>query len=82
LPPLPPHDDMVGPPFSPELDGCVLDYRCVTGSSSCTGWSGPAGIHVALIIDLERSELHSAAMMPPNQWEYFDVAEVTEVTRQ
>jgi hypothetical protein len=40
---------------------------------------GP-GIHVALVVDLERGEVHSAAMMPPNQWEYFDVAEMLDVT--
>jgi hypothetical protein len=137
LPPLSPHDDMVGPPFSEELDGCVLDYRYATGHryrleffagekvsfemiDSGDGeplplppddaqgnpidlaaprpcrvrklrdelflvhWlvrPGP-GIHVALIVDLDRKQVHSAAMMPPNQWEYFDVAEVTEVTRR
>lgn len=39
----------------------------------------PASIHVSLVIDLEESKVHVAAMMPPNRWEFFDTAELTRV---
>jgi len=39
------------------------------------------GIHVTLTIDLTESTLHSAAMMPPNRWEFWDAAVIESVTR-
>ncbi len=39
----------------------------------------PASIHVSLVIDLDESTVHVAAMMPPNRWEFFDTAEITRV---
>ena len=38
-----------------------------------------ASIHVTLVIDLELRTVSVGAMMPPNQWEFFDTAEIIDV---
>lgn len=37
-------------------------------------WLVPRVVHVALVIDLDGNTINVAAMMPPNQWEFFDTA--------
>lgn len=44
-------------------------------------WILRPGIHVSLVLDLGQQRVHVAAMMPPNQWEFFDVAEMIAVSR-
>ena len=38
-------------------------------------------IHVSLVIDLENSTICVAAVMPPGQWEFFDIATGIRLTR-
>lgn len=42
-------------------------------------WIIKPGVHVALIMDFASRQIHVTAMMPPNQWEFFDIAEVLYV---
>ncbi|MEV6836325.1 MoaF N-terminal domain-containing protein [Streptomyces sp. NPDC051133] len=42
-------------------------------------WTVKPGIHVTLLVDLTERVVHVSAMMPPNQWEFFDIGHLTEV---
>ncbi len=42
-------------------------------------WIVRPGIHVALVVDLDQSKIHVSAMMPPTQWEFFDIGEILAV---
>jgi MoaF N-terminal domain len=44
-------------------------------------WIIKPGIHVSLILDFEQLRIHVSAMMPPNQWEFFDIGELLHVDR-
>jgi len=39
----------------------------------------PIPAHVTLIVDLERRQLHASALMPPNRFELFDIAEIEDL---
>ena len=44
-------------------------------------WILKPGIHVALVVDFTERRIHVTAMMPPNQWEFFDIGEILHVLR-
>jgi|SRR5882757_6649288 len=44
-------------------------------------WTVKPGIHVALITDFTQRQIHVTAMMPPNQWEFFDLGDIVQVER-
>ncbi|WP_406236893.1 MoaF-related domain-containing protein [Nocardia sp. NBC_01009] len=44
-------------------------------------WTLKPGIHVALLLDFEQRQVHVTAMMPPNQWEFFDIGEILQAER-
>ena len=39
-------------------------------------WIIKPAVHVALVIDFAQRRVHVTAMMPPNQWEFFDIGEI------
>lgn len=39
-----------------------------------------ADIHVSLLFDFDAKKIFAAAMMPPNKWEFWDNAEILNVT--
>jgi len=42
-------------------------------------WTVKPGIHVTLLLDLTERVIHVSAMMPPNQWEFFDIGRLLSV---
>jgi hypothetical protein len=61
-----------------------LPYRCreMRPNQYLVHWMVKQfSIHVALVIDLELSTITVAAVMPPGQWEFFDIAKDIRVTR-
>lgn len=44
-------------------------------------WIIKPGVHVSLVVDFASGQVHVSAMMPPNQWEFFDVAELLSAHR-
>jgi len=44
-------------------------------------WILKPGVHVAIIADYAQRQIHATAMMPPNQWELFDIGEILRVDR-
>ncbi|ANP53149.1 hypothetical protein J2Z21_006838 [Streptomyces griseochromogenes] len=42
-------------------------------------WIVKPGIHVTLLVDLAERLVHVSAMMPPNQWEFFDLGHISVV---
>ncbi|MFG2525989.1 MoaF N-terminal domain-containing protein [Streptomyces sp. NPDC048527] len=44
-------------------------------------WIVKPGIHVALVVDFTRDRIHVTGMMPPNQWEFFDIGDILDVRR-
>ncbi|EST18935.1 hypothetical protein M878_44270 [Streptomyces roseochromogenus subsp. oscitans DS 12.976] len=46
----------------------------------CWTLKQPSLVHVTLIVDFARGQIHVSGMMPPNQWEFFDIGELRRVT--
>ena len=67
----------------PPVDGPSLSYRAkeIRPDLILIHWIvKDAAIHVSLSIDLAERKIHAAAMMPPNRWEFWDTAEMIELS--
>lgn len=73
--PIPPP---LGPDGKPLGDQPFMQYRArkLRENQYYVHWMVPRLVHVALVIDLELDTISVAAMMPPNQWEFFDQAHI------
>ncbi|MFI9388494.1 MoaF-related domain-containing protein [Kutzneria sp. NPDC052558] len=44
-------------------------------------WLMKPGVHTAMLFDFRSAAVHTTAVVPPNQWEFFDIGEITRVDR-
>ncbi|TWV33802.1 hypothetical protein FRZ03_29315 [Streptomyces misionensis] len=59
----------------------TLPYRArlIRSGLYLVTWTVKPGIHVTLLLDLAERTIHVSAMMPPNQWEFFDIGRLLSV---
>lgn len=68
-------------PAGPTIGPLPYRGRTLRDDQFLVSWIIKPGVHVALVVDFASRQIHVAAMMPPNQWEFSDVAELISVRR-
>lgn len=67
----------------PDVGTFTIPYRArlLRDGLYLVGWTGRDPVlHVCLVLDIERRQVHVCGLMPGG-WEYFDVAEVSDLRR-
>ncbi len=73
-------DELSAPTGGPPTPTLACRIRALRTDQYLVHWIvKPAGIHVSLVIDLGKSRIDVAAMMPPNRWEFFDTGTILRV---